>query len=141
MGGPQNRSGWWGEGGNFCTCREWNNHPGTCSLQPSQHPDCGILDHFNDCANLNWVENFFSFICYGGNSVQLDLVIPRLKGKAIPLQAWPGPRGSRRHRLPESVHNRHMKIARLQPYVPAAFTPTEDSWYSVLLEAELTPGP
>ena len=28
-----------------------------------------------------------------------------------------------------------------QPYAPAAFTPTKNSWYSFLLEAESTPGP
>ena len=28
-----------------------------------------------------------------------------------------------------------------QPYAPAAFTPRKYSWYSVLLEAESTPGP
>ena len=28
-----------------------------------------------------------------------------------------------------------------QPYAPATFTPRKYSWYSFLLEAELTPGP
>jgi hypothetical protein len=32
------------------------------------------------------------------------------KGKAIPLQAWTGPEGSRRLKLP---HFKHMKVARL----------------------------
>jgi hypothetical protein len=34
------------------------------------------------------------------------------KGKAIPLQAWTGPEGSRRLRLPDQ-DNRHMKVVRL----------------------------
>jgi len=38
------------------------------------------------------------------------------KGKAIPLQAWTGPEGSRRVRLSEYLDNQHMK---------AAFTPQE----------------
>jgi len=38
--------------------------------------------------------------------------------KAIPLQAWTGPQGCRRLRLPEFLDNRHMKVVRLsaQPY-------------------------
>jgi hypothetical protein len=35
------------------------------------------------------------------------------KGKAFPLQAWTGPWGSRRLRLPEFVDNQHMKVVRL----------------------------
>jgi hypothetical protein len=34
-----------------------------------------------------------------------------------------------------------MKVARLSAYTPAAFTPRKYSWYSFLLEAELTPRP
>jgi hypothetical protein len=42
--------------------------------------------------------------------------------KAIPLQDWTGPYGSRTLRLPEFPDNRHMMVARCQPYAPAAFT-------------------
>jgi len=35
------------------------------------------------------------------------------KGKAIPLQAWTGPEGSRNLRLPRFQHNWHMKVVRL----------------------------
>ena len=35
------------------------------------------------------------------------------KGKTIPLQAWTGPEGSRRLRLPRFEDNRHMMVARL----------------------------
>ena len=35
------------------------------------------------------------------------------KGKVIPLQAWTGPEGSRRLRLPDFQDNRHMKVVRL----------------------------
>jgi hypothetical protein len=34
-------------------------------------------------------------------------------GKAIPLQAWAGPEGSRWLRLPRYLHNQHMKAASL----------------------------
>jgi hypothetical protein len=36
--------------------------------------------------------------------------------KAIPLQAWRGPQGSRRLRFPEFPGNWHMKAARLSAY-------------------------
>jgi hypothetical protein len=35
------------------------------------------------------------------------------KGKAVPVQAWTGPEGSRRLRLPEFINNQHMKVVRL----------------------------
>jgi hypothetical protein len=35
------------------------------------------------------------------------------KCKAIPVEAWAGPSGSRRLRLPELLDNRDMKVARL----------------------------
>jgi len=44
------------------------------------------------------------------------------KGKAVQLQALSGPEGSRKLRFPD-------------------FTPRKYTWYSFLLETELTPGP
>jgi hypothetical protein len=35
------------------------------------------------------------------------------KGKVIPLQAWTGPEGSRRLRLPEFLDSRYIKAVRL----------------------------
>ena len=35
------------------------------------------------------------------------------KGKAVPLQAWRGPEGSRKFRLPDFHDIRHMKVVRL----------------------------
>ena len=60
-----------------------------------------------------------------------------VKGKVAPLQALNGPEGSRKLRFPD-----YMTTAQDggKPYAPAAFTPTKCSWYSFLLEAELTPG-
>jgi hypothetical protein len=37
-------------------------------------------------------------------------------------------------------HSAHRWRQGCQPYAPAAFYPQEASWYSFLLEAELTPG-
>jgi hypothetical protein len=62
------------------------------------------------------------------------------KGKTIPLQAWTGPKGSRRLRLPDfkTVGTRGWQVC--QPYAPTTLTPRKHSWYTILLEAESTPG-
>ena len=58
--------------------------------------------------------------------------------KAVQLQAWSGPEGSRKLRFPD-----YMTTAQDGGKVvsPAVFTPRKCSWYSFLLEAESTPGP
>jgi hypothetical protein len=38
-------------------------------------------------------------------------------------------------------HSAYRRRQSCQPYVPAAFYPQENSWYSFLFEAESTPGP
>jgi hypothetical protein len=63
------------------------------------------------------------------------------KGKAIPLQDWPGPEGSSRVRLPDLKTIGIWRWKGCQPYAPAAFTPRKYSWYSFLLEDESTTGP
>ena len=52
-------------------------------------------------------------ICMGG------------KGKAIPLQAWTGPEGSRRLRFPDFKTVGTWRWQGCQPYAPAAFYPQE----------------
>jgi hypothetical protein len=47
-----------------------------------------------------------------------------VKGKAIPLQAW-RPLGFQEIEASRFLDNRHMKVVRLSPYAPAAFTPQE----------------
>ena len=47
------------------------------------------------------------------------------KGKAIPIQAWTGPEGSRMLRLPDFQTIGTWKWQGCQPYAPAAFTPQE----------------
>ena len=63
------------------------------------------------------------------------------KGKAIPLQAWTGPEGSRRLRFPDFKTIGTWRWQGCQPYAPAAFSPRKYSRYSFLLETESTPGP
>jgi len=62
----------------------------------------------------------------------------KCKGKAVPLQAWTGPEGSRKLRFPDFVTTAQDGGRLL---APAAFTPRKYSWYSFLLEAESNPGP
>ena len=64
-----------------------------------------------------------------------------VKGKAIPLQTWTGPEGSRRLRLPDFKTIGTWRWWGSQPYALAAFTPRKYSCYSFLLEAESTPEP
>jgi hypothetical protein len=63
------------------------------------------------------------------------------KGKAVPLQAWSGPEGSRKLRLTDYVTMAQNggKIVSLT-YRPL-FIPRKYSWYLFLYEAESTPGP
>jgi hypothetical protein len=67
----------------------------------------------------------------GGNS----------KAKAVPLQAWSGPEGSRKLSFPDYMTTAQDGGKVVQPYAPTAFTPRKYAWYSFLLEAESTPGP
>ena len=66
---------------------------------------------------------------------------PSYKGKAVPLQAWTGPKGSRKLKLPDFVTTAQDggKVVSLTHRPP--LPPRKYSWYSVLLEAESTPGP
>jgi len=63
------------------------------------------------------------------------------KGKAITLQAWTDPEGSRKLRLPDFMTTAQDggKVVRLT-HRPD-FTRRKYSWNSFLLEADSTPGP
>jgi len=65
----------------------------------------------------------------------------KVKGKAVPLQVWSGPEGSRKLRFPDSVTTTKDgdKVVSLTHRPP--LPPRKYSWYSILLEAESTPGP
>jgi len=56
-----------------------------------------------------------------------------IKGKTIPVQAWTDPEGARRLRLPD--------FKTISPTHQKPIPPRKYSWYSFLLEDELTPGP
>jgi hypothetical protein len=63
------------------------------------------------------------------------------KGKAIPVTCREGPYGCETSRLPHFLDNRPTdggEVVSLTHRPP--FTPQKNSWYSLLLEAELTPG-
>ena len=64
-----------------------------------------------------------------------------IKGKSVPLQAWSGPEGSRKLRLPDymtTAQDGGKAVGLTQrPSLPSR----KCTWYSFLLEAESTPGP
>jgi hypothetical protein len=70
-----------------------------------------------------------------------NIYVSKGKGKAVPLQAWSGPEGSRKLRFPDFMTTAHYGGKVVKYYAPAAFTPRKYTWYSFLLEAESTPGP
>ena len=64
-----------------------------------------------------------------------------VKGKAVPLQAWSGPEGSRKLRFPDFMTTAQdggsfVSLTHRQPLPPRKYT-----WYSFTLEAESNPGP
>ena len=64
-----------------------------------------------------------------------------IKGKAVPLQAWSGPEGSRKLRFPDFMTTAQDGGKVVSHTYRPLFTPSKCSWYSFLLEAESTPGP
>jgi len=63
------------------------------------------------------------------------------KDKVVPLQAWSGPKGSRRLRFPDFMTTAQdggkvVSLTHRQPLPPRKY-----SWHSFLLEAESTPRP
>ena len=74
--------------------------------------------------------------------VNIHIPFIKGKGKAIPLQAWAGPEGSRRLRLPDfKTIGTHEGGKVVSPTHRSPLPPRKYSWYSFLLEAESTPGP
>jgi hypothetical protein len=69
-------------------------------------------------------------------ALSASLAVGKSKGKAIPLEAWTGPVGFRKLRLPhfKKIGTRRWQGCQLN--TPASFT-----WYSFLSEAESTLGP
>jgi hypothetical protein len=72
-------------------------------------------DHINSINSINTV-------CAKGGSFDI-----RLKGKAVPLQAWSGPEGSRKLRFPDYIRTAHDggKVVSLthQPPLPPGSAP------------------
>ena len=75
------------------------------------------------------------------SEVVLVVVIGLGKGKAVPLQAWSGPKDSRKLKFPDfmTMAKDGGKVVSLIHRPPLFLT--KFSWYSFPLEAESTPGP
>ena len=63
------------------------------------------------------------------------------KGKSVPLQAWSGPEDSRKLRFPDFMTTAQDGGKVVSLMHRPLFTPRKCSWYSFLLEVELTRGP
>ena len=59
----------------------------------------------------------------------------------LSVQAWARPEGSKRLRFSEFKTIGTQRWEVYQSYAMAAFTLRKYSWYSLMLEAESTPGP
>ena len=75
-----------------------------------------------DCVNVPWMSPVANTACFR-NSMNRAFFVG--KGKAIPLQAWTDPKGSRRLRLPDFKTIGTWRWQGCQPYAPASFTPQE----------------
>jgi len=71
-------------------------------------------------------------------SLPLSVSKTLIKGKAVPLQAWSGPEGSRKLRFPDFVTTAQDDGKVVSLTDRPLFTPRKYSWYSFLLEAEST---
>jgi hypothetical protein len=69
--------------------------------------------------------------------------IPLKRGKAIPVTGRGGPKGCEMSRIRHFLDNWLTDGGEVDSLTrqPAALYPQDDSWYSFLLEAELTQGP
>ena len=53
----------------------------------------------------------------------------KVEGKAVPLQAWSGPEGSRKLRFPDFMTTAQDGGKVVSLSAPAAFTPRKYTWY------------
>jgi hypothetical protein len=75
------------------------------------------------CVCYGIVYSTWHSVCSVNNEVQSRKYSFRVKGKAMPLQTWTGPEGSRRLTLSDFKTFSTWMWRGCQPYTPAAFTP------------------
>jgi len=66
------------------------------------------------------------------------MIHPKIKGKAIPVQAWTGLECSRNLRLPDFMISAHEGGKVVNPTHRPSLSPRKHIWYWFLLEAEST---
>jgi hypothetical protein len=103
------------------------------------HPSSGV--HINVSAVSGIIETVLLPVLNVTGWEQTFKTGSTKKGKAVPLQAWSGPEGSRKLRIPVFLTTAQDggKVGNLthRPHL----LPRKYSWYSFLLEAVSTPGP
>jgi hypothetical protein len=123
--------------------KEWN-ELGVGSTSTNRllyHYICHILQNLcfffkstsTPCFLLTTTRTVFSYELTGGcvsaSVIELLMNTEILKVKAIPVQAWRGPKGSCRLRLPEFLDNRNMMMVRLSALRTGRLYPP-GYWYS-----------
>jgi len=77
---------------------------------------------------------FHSVLC-------LESLYTECKGKAVPLQAWRGPEGSKKLRFSDFMTTTQDGGKVVRPTHRPPLHPRKYFWFPFLLEAESTPGP
>ena len=123
----------------FCTAVERN--------LPQCYGNIPVLEPPNDLCTRSQLSNsqIHAFTAHPVSTQEhiFGAVKPPYKGKgrAIPLQAWTGPEGSRRLRLPDFLTTAHESDKVVSPTNRPPLPPRKYFWYSFLLETESTLGP
>jgi len=87
----------------------------------------------------NW-KRVALLVCRIGYGLEDEGTLIPVMAKAVPLQAWTGPKSSKKLRLPDIVTTAQ-DGGRLSALRTGRLYPRKYSWYSFQLEAESTPGP
>jgi hypothetical protein len=115
------------------------------AIPPPKHTHYIFLVHFllNILKFSNTAQKILMFntLSTSHNTQQEITHINKGKGKAIPIQAYIDPKGSRRLRLPGFSDNQHVNMVRLSVLHTGHLHPQGDPRYSFLLVTESTPGP
>ena len=100
-----------------------------------------VFRTYNFFSNTSHSKQNSAGYCHNVHRSSCQLSVILAKGKAVPLQGWSGPEGSRKLGFPDFMTTAQDggKVVSLTHRPP--FTSRKYTWYPFLLEAESTPGP